>query len=86
MPAFAAFTRWVTDTDCRLDLRCLTEIDDMANRGTDTMGLQDIFSWLGDGLSFKIHNRQKFIDVIMPLYFPRIKHASFSRQLSKLGW
>ena len=71
---------------CILLIRCLTDIDDMVNKGTDTLELHKIFSWSSDGLSFKIHHRQKFVDVIMPTFFPRIKYASFTRQLALYGF
>lgn len=66
--------------------RCLCEIDELADRGMDVMGLKDIFSWQEDGLSFKVHNRKRFQETIMPLFFPRIKHTSFVRQLSLYGF
>lgn len=58
----------------------------MAMAGEDKLGLYSIFSWQGDGLSFKIHSRQGFKQYIMPKYFPRIKHASFVRQMALYGF
>lgn len=60
--------------------RLLTDID---RTHTD---LRETISWLGNGMAFKIHDRQKFIDIIMPIWFHRWKYSSLVRQLSQYGF
>lgn len=43
-------------------------------------------TWLPDGLGFVISSKQKFADVILPLYFGRTKFASFARRLKRWGF
>jgi hypothetical protein len=43
-------------------------------------------TWLPDGLRFVISSKQKFADVILPLYFGRTKFASFARRLKRWGF
>jgi hypothetical protein len=45
-------------------------------------GLQDIVSWMPDGMSFKIHNKEKFAAVFLKRYFRHSQFKSFLRQLS----
>ena len=70
---------------CSLHM-CLSEIDAMASNGEDSKGFKKIFRWQTDGLSFKVFNREKFQELIMPIYFPKIKYNSFVRQLTMYGF
>lgn len=45
-------------------------------------GSEDIISWVEDGNAFKIHDRQRFEEVIQPRYFRQSKITSFIRQVS----
>jgi hypothetical protein len=45
-------------------------------------GNGDIVSWLPDGKSFKIHDRARFVRLIMPSYFGASKFRSFQRNLN----
>jgi hypothetical protein len=42
--------------------------------------------WQDHGMAFMIHDKKKFIDTIMPMWFPGLKHASWVRQLSMFGF
>ena len=48
------------------------------NGGAD----ESIVSWLPDGLGFKVHKPEAFVDDIMPRYFKQTKYKSFQRQVS----
>ncbi len=48
----------------------------------ESAGCEHVISWVEDGKAFKIHDRQKFEDMIQPLYFRQSKIASFIRQVS----
>ncbi|KAG7342545.1 HSF-type DNA-binding protein [Nitzschia inconspicua] len=43
---------------------------------------RSICSWLSDGKQFKIHNKKRFVEVILPNYFDQTQYASFRRQLN----
>ena len=45
----------------------------------------DIVSWLPHGCSFRIHNRDRFLNEILPPYYKnkKIKYTSFTRKLSR---
>ncbi|KAG7363741.1 HSF-type DNA-binding protein [Nitzschia inconspicua] len=43
---------------------------------------KSICSWLSDGKQFKIHNKKRFVEVILPNYFDQTQYASFRRQLN----
>ena len=50
-------------------------------------GYSEVVSWSSSGMSFCIHDRDRFIDTIMPRYFPHQHHLkSFFRQLSLYGF
>jgi HSF-type DNA-binding len=49
-------------------------------------GQGDIVSWLPDGRAFKVHNKDKFVSQIMPLYFHSTKYKSFQRSLNQWGF
>jgi hypothetical protein len=43
---------------------------------------QPICSWLPDGKQFKIHNKKRFVEIILPNYFDQTQYSSFRRQLN----
>jgi hypothetical protein len=45
-------------------------------------GLDHILSWQPNGYHFVIHDRPKFIALILPKYFSNIKYKSFLKQLN----
>ena len=47
-------------------------------------GHNDVISWLEDGKSWRVHNKERFIDEVMPKYFKSTKWKSFLRQVT--GW
>ena len=47
---------------------------------------EECISWLPHGCSFRIHNRTKFLDEILPQFYnnkKKIKYTSFTRKLSR---
>lgn len=67
--------------------RCLYEIEELKKRDEELgQRLISIVSWQQHGRAFKIHNRKKFVDEIMPIWFSRIKCNTFFRQLSLYGF
>ena len=44
--------------------------------------MDDIISWLPCGTLFKVHDKERFVKVIMPKYFRHSRYKSFLRQLS----
>jgi hypothetical protein len=49
-------------------------------------GHAGIISWQPHGRAFKIHDRKKFVDMVMPTYFRQTKFESFRRQLCLYGF
>lgn len=49
-------------------------------------GHDHIMGWLPHGRSFKIHDHQEFVDIILPNYFVMNKKSSFLRQLNLYGF
>jgi hypothetical protein len=47
----------------------------------ERFGNQSIVSWSPDGLSFQIHDKQLFLDIILPRYFRLTHLKSFKRQM-----
>jgi hypothetical protein len=47
---------------------------------------QDTISWVQDGLGFKVHKRDDFVEKVMPNYFDQTKYGSFRRQLNFYGF
>ena len=45
-------------------------------------GYQDIVSWVHDGKAFMVHDQDRFVTHVMPLYFNQSKYESFRRQLN----
>jgi hypothetical protein len=50
-----------------------------------TNGFDDIVSW-DDGDSFKVHNKETFLEMIVPKYFTLTKYRSFQRMLNMWGF
>ena len=46
----------------------------------------DVVSWEPNGLSFKVHRIEDFVQQILPLYFDQTKFESFRRQLNLYGF
>ena len=49
-------------------------------------GFSDVISWQQDGMSFKVHNQERFGNEILPMYFGAIKFKSWQRQLNLYGF
>lgn len=49
-------------------------------------GWEDVVSWAPDGLSFHVHNTERFMTEVLPAYFNQTKFKSFQRQLSNYGF
>jgi len=47
----------------------------------DADGKIDVISWLPHGRAFLVHNSDRFVAELMPLYFNQTKFSSFQRQL-----
>jgi hypothetical protein len=45
-------------------------------------GTASTISWLPNGKSFKVHNKLKFAQEVMPAYFNSTKYKSFQRSLN----
>lgn len=48
--------------------------------------LSHVVSWLPGGRSFKVHDRDAFMDAVMPQYFKQSRYKSFVRQLNLWGF
>lgn len=70
---------------CRLH-RMLSDIEQLAETNPSMAHLPKIISWSADGRSFKIHDRKKFVDTVMPIFFSRLKYSSFVRGVSGHGF
>ena len=66
--------------------RMLTEIDELAQRDPEMKKLQRIVSWSDHGKAFKVHDRKKFVSIVLPTWFVRLKHSSWIRQLHLYGF
>jgi hypothetical protein len=49
-------------------------------------GFESIISWRPSGMAFKVHNREKFMNEVLPRYFKQTKFKSFVRQLNLWGF
>jgi HSF-type DNA-binding len=65
--------------------RMLSVIETLKHQGS-TSELHKVVSWQDHGMAFMVHDKKKFIDTIMPMWFPRLKHASWVRQISLFGF
>jgi hypothetical protein len=49
-------------------------------------GFDHVISWQHHGRAFQVHQPEKFVNDIMPLYFRHTRFSSFQRQLSLYGF
>ena len=63
----------------------LSAIDDLCENNPNQK-IHQIVSWLPHGQAFKIHDRNKFTNVVMPIWFMRLKYVSWVRQLNQYGF
>jgi len=66
--------------------QCLQDIQVLGERDETLRHLGKIISWQTHGRAFKIHNRKNFIELVMPIWFPKIKYSSFTRQCCLYGF
>ena len=52
----------------------------------DTRGFNNIVSWQSHGRAFLVHQPQRFVKEVMPLFFRQTRMSSFQRQLSLYGF
>jgi hypothetical protein len=52
----------------------------------DSRGDSSIVSWMPDGLHFKVHDPQRFVETIIPSAFKQKSLKSFQRQLHLYGF
>ncbi|CAB9500928.1 stress transcription factor A [Seminavis robusta] len=65
--------------------KMLTDIDDLTKNDPNEK-ISHIISWQPHGRAFKIHDREKFATVAMPIWFMRLKYSSWVRQLNQYGF
>jgi HSF-type DNA-binding len=66
--------------------QCLHDIEALGRRDPAMQRLNEIVSWQKQGTAFRVHDKQKFEALIMPVWFIRLKYSSFVRQLSLYGF
>ena len=74
---FAAFSSFLSFSPLSSMLQLMEILSDPKN--------EECISWLPHGCSFRIHNRTRFLDEILPHYYnnKKIKYTSFTRKLSR---
>ena len=58
------------------------KIYDLLEEASNVAGFESIISWSKDGKSFKVHDREKLVKIIIPRHFEQTRYKSFVRQLS----
>ena len=51
----------------------------------ESNGFEHIISWVDNGKAFKVHDQQKFEELVQPHYFRQSKMSSFIRQV-RYSW
>ena len=49
-------------------------------------GFTSVVSWLPNGVSFKVHDKETFVSMVMSRYFEQNHYKSFQRQLNMWGF
>ena len=66
--------------------QCLSDIEALGQRDPAMRRLNEIVGWQQQGTAFRVHDKDKFETIIMPVWFIRLKYSSFVRQLSLFGF
>jgi hypothetical protein len=53
---------------------------------SEVEGYSSIISWLPHGRAFRIHNQNRFVELILPKYFFQSRFTSFQRQINIYGF
>jgi hypothetical protein len=61
---------------CTFPLKLQRILDKLESEGSS-----DVISWLAHGRAFMVHDGDRFVRELMPLYFNQTKYSSFQRQL-----
>jgi HSF-type DNA-binding len=51
----------------------------------ERLGQSSIVSWESDGTAFKVHDKKRFVEEIMPKYFSTSNYQSFQRYVKKIN-
>lgn len=62
-----------------------TKLHDLLRQLEDD-GLSSVIGWMPHGRAFAVHDKQRFINDIMPKYFKQSRYTSFQRQLNLYGF
>jgi hypothetical protein len=54
--------------------------------GSEADGHERIFSWLRNGISFRIQNHKELITTVLPKYYNRVNVRSFLKQVNLYGF
>ncbi|CAB9505536.1 shock factor protein 4 [Seminavis robusta] len=66
--------------------KMLADIEELAQKHPEMKRLRKIVRWLDHGMAFKVYDRKRFISIVMPTWFIRLKHTSWIRQLNLYGF
>lgn len=66
--------------------QCLQDIEALGQRDPAMHKLSEIVGWQKQGTAFRVHDKQQFEALVMPVWFIRLKYSSFVRQLSLYGF
>ena len=61
------------------------KLHDMLEAAED-LEFTTVVSWLPDGKTFRVHDKERFVNHIMQRYFDQTKYKSFQRQLNMWGF
>ena len=48
----------------------------------ESCGMENVISWTNDGRAFIVHDQDKLVETLLPLFFGQTKYRSFHRQLN----